>query len=220
MGDADAFARAILADPADEAPWLVFADWLDERDDPRGPFVRRYRAWAKLSPRNRAYPKHEVELFRLLAHCPAPAPILRGLRGAIWSPFSDPVAVLLFLNPGQTEPPDPPALPPTLRGVLQQYRYRFPTVLTVRSWTGHFFRGRLREDLGAMHGLGARGTFSVRGVAFAGHVAFVTSKVSGLVATPGLYSARITEEGVVGQWRVARTSMRGTFQLASDRPPS
>jgi uncharacterized protein (TIGR02996 family) len=32
--DAAAFERAILADPADRTPQLVYADWLDDHDDP------------------------------------------------------------------------------------------------------------------------------------------------------------------------------------------
>jgi uncharacterized protein (TIGR02996 family) len=35
------FLRAIAARPADDAPRLVYADWLEERDDPRAKFVRR-----------------------------------------------------------------------------------------------------------------------------------------------------------------------------------
>ena len=38
--DDRAFIRAILADPSDDAPRLVYADWLDERGDVRGPFLR------------------------------------------------------------------------------------------------------------------------------------------------------------------------------------
>jgi uncharacterized protein (TIGR02996 family) len=38
--DGDRLLRTILADPADDAPRLVLADWLDERDDPRGEFIR------------------------------------------------------------------------------------------------------------------------------------------------------------------------------------
>jgi uncharacterized protein (TIGR02996 family) len=36
----DAFLRAILADPDDEAPRLIYSDWLDERGDPRAEFLR------------------------------------------------------------------------------------------------------------------------------------------------------------------------------------
>jgi uncharacterized protein (TIGR02996 family) len=38
--DDRAFIRAILADPSDDAPRLVYADWLDERGDVRGRFLR------------------------------------------------------------------------------------------------------------------------------------------------------------------------------------
>lgn len=34
------FLRAILANPAELTAWLAYADWLDERDDPRAEFVR------------------------------------------------------------------------------------------------------------------------------------------------------------------------------------
>jgi uncharacterized protein (TIGR02996 family) len=38
--DDRAFIRAIFADPCDDAPRLVYADWLDERGDIRGRFLR------------------------------------------------------------------------------------------------------------------------------------------------------------------------------------
>ena len=40
MGDEEAFLQVIAAAPADDAPRLVYADWLDERDDPRGAYLR------------------------------------------------------------------------------------------------------------------------------------------------------------------------------------
>jgi uncharacterized protein (TIGR02996 family) len=36
----DALLDAILADPDDDSPRLVYADWLDERGNPRGEFIR------------------------------------------------------------------------------------------------------------------------------------------------------------------------------------
>jgi uncharacterized protein (TIGR02996 family) len=36
----DDFLRAILAEPGDDGLRLVYADWLDERDDPRGAYLR------------------------------------------------------------------------------------------------------------------------------------------------------------------------------------
>src|SRR5262249_2791077 len=37
----DTFIQAILADPQEEANWLVYADWLEERGDPRAALYRR-----------------------------------------------------------------------------------------------------------------------------------------------------------------------------------
>ncbi|MDB5313301.1 MAG: hypothetical protein JWO38_7503 [Gemmataceae bacterium] len=40
MSDRESFLRAIRATPDDDTPRLVFADWLDDRGDPLGEFVR------------------------------------------------------------------------------------------------------------------------------------------------------------------------------------
>jgi len=40
MTDDRAFLASLLADPADAARWLVYADWLDDRGDPRGEYLR------------------------------------------------------------------------------------------------------------------------------------------------------------------------------------
>jgi uncharacterized protein (TIGR02996 family) len=36
----EAFIRAIVDSPGDDLPRLVYADWLDDRDDPRGAYLR------------------------------------------------------------------------------------------------------------------------------------------------------------------------------------
>jgi uncharacterized protein (TIGR02996 family) len=43
-----AFLAAIRDDPEDDAPRLVFADWLEERGDCRGEFLRVQCALARL----------------------------------------------------------------------------------------------------------------------------------------------------------------------------
>lgn len=40
MTEEDAFFAAILAAPRDDTPRLVFADWLDEQEDPRSELLR------------------------------------------------------------------------------------------------------------------------------------------------------------------------------------
>ena len=42
MPDHPAFLRAILADPADDTPRLVYADWLDEQVDPVAPAMAEF----------------------------------------------------------------------------------------------------------------------------------------------------------------------------------
>jgi uncharacterized protein (TIGR02996 family) len=39
----EAFLADVVAHPNDATPWLVFADWLEERDDPRGELVRLWQ---------------------------------------------------------------------------------------------------------------------------------------------------------------------------------
>jgi uncharacterized protein (TIGR02996 family) len=45
--DDEAFIRAIVDSPGDDTPRLVYADWLDDRDDPRGAYLRAEREWAR-----------------------------------------------------------------------------------------------------------------------------------------------------------------------------
>jgi uncharacterized protein (TIGR02996 family) len=47
MTEDEAFIRTIVDRPGDDLPRLVYADWLDERDDPRGAYLRAEAEWAK-----------------------------------------------------------------------------------------------------------------------------------------------------------------------------
>jgi uncharacterized protein (TIGR02996 family) len=40
IGDEEAFIRAIHESPKDELNWLVYADWLQDHDDPLGELIR------------------------------------------------------------------------------------------------------------------------------------------------------------------------------------
>jgi uncharacterized protein (TIGR02996 family) len=50
MTEEDALLQAISAEPEDDAPRLVYADWLEERGDPRGEFIRLECALARADP--------------------------------------------------------------------------------------------------------------------------------------------------------------------------
>src|SRR5437016_1680130 len=43
------FWSAIAEAPQDEVPRLIFADWLEARNDPRGPLLREQRYWHHLN---------------------------------------------------------------------------------------------------------------------------------------------------------------------------
>ncbi len=50
MNEEAAFLKAIAKNPKDETARLVFADWLQDRDDPRAPWVRDAIIWEWMKP--------------------------------------------------------------------------------------------------------------------------------------------------------------------------
>jgi uncharacterized protein (TIGR02996 family) len=66
--DDRAFLRGIMSNPAELTAWLVYADWLDEHDDPaRAEFIRVQCERARLpedSPQRRGLLEREEALFR------------------------------------------------------------------------------------------------------------------------------------------------------------
>jgi uncharacterized protein (TIGR02996 family) len=64
MTDA-AFFQAILDNPDDRSLPLVYADWLEERGDPRAEFLRVQAELAKLERRDPRRPEREPRLWEL-----------------------------------------------------------------------------------------------------------------------------------------------------------
>jgi uncharacterized protein (TIGR02996 family) len=46
MSEEESFILAIASSPGDHVQRLVYADWLDDRSDPRGPYLRAEAEWA------------------------------------------------------------------------------------------------------------------------------------------------------------------------------
>jgi uncharacterized protein (TIGR02996 family) len=67
VNEDEAFIRAIVDNPGDDLPRLVYADWLDDRDDPRGPYLRAEHEWAK-PWRAGERPRENAELHKLAAN--------------------------------------------------------------------------------------------------------------------------------------------------------
>jgi uncharacterized protein (TIGR02996 family) len=82
MNEDEAFIRAIVDAPGDDHTRLVYADWLDDRADPRGTYLREEVEWAKLSPRSRKRKPAEKKL-RTLAKKADPVWIARVSRPPI-----------------------------------------------------------------------------------------------------------------------------------------
>src|SRR6266511_6221714 len=67
MRQEDAFLQAVLDEPDDDAPRLIYADWLEERGDPRGEFIRVQCALARLPPDDPRRPELRAREQALLA---------------------------------------------------------------------------------------------------------------------------------------------------------
>jgi uncharacterized protein (TIGR02996 family) len=65
MEDEQTFIQAILANPTDGAPRLVFADWLEERGDPRGELLRIQTALTELPRKDKRYAGCQKQLNKL-----------------------------------------------------------------------------------------------------------------------------------------------------------
>jgi uncharacterized protein (TIGR02996 family) len=91
----DVFLREILANPADEAPWLIYSDWLGEQGDPRAVLYRRPRfangmgMKFALVPRGNFWMGHREEQSRVtiekefyLAVCPVTQGQWRAVMGS------------------------------------------------------------------------------------------------------------------------------------------
>jgi uncharacterized protein (TIGR02996 family) len=66
MNHDEAFLQAILEAPDDEAPRLIYADWLEEQGDPRGELIRLETQLARMSaddPERPALEERERRLF-------------------------------------------------------------------------------------------------------------------------------------------------------------
>lgn len=53
--DDETFIRALRERPDDETTRLVYADWLDDRSDPRAEYLRAEAAWVALPPSDEQY---------------------------------------------------------------------------------------------------------------------------------------------------------------------
>lgn len=143
MSDDEAFLRMIVANPGDDAPRLIYADWLEERDDPRGTYLRAECEWAK--PWRLEVKAPEPEVLLPLATLLDPLWVYRVSR--------PPVGVccdhITLTNPR------PPVMPKFLDGMERRLKLKLPAehrafLLNcnggVPDRTGYFTKGMPRDN--------------------------------------------------------------------------
>ena len=65
MTDEEALIASIRANPGDDLPRLIYADWLDERDHPGGQYLRRELELSHLPLRGGKAPALRREMIEL-----------------------------------------------------------------------------------------------------------------------------------------------------------
>jgi type VI secretion system protein ImpC len=101
MTDNDAFLRAIRDNPGDDAPRLVYADWLEEQGDPRGEFIHTQIALTRGGndrPHEVALRRRERELLEHFGDAWARPVTARGVPATFRRGFPEPAE-------GTGEPP-------------------------------------------------------------------------------------------------------------------
>jgi uncharacterized protein (TIGR02996 family) len=70
MTEDESFLRTLLADPGDRVSRLVYADWLDDRADPRAEFLRIEARLAGLPREDATYPELRRRMLQLQSALP------------------------------------------------------------------------------------------------------------------------------------------------------
>jgi uncharacterized protein (TIGR02996 family) len=133
-----AFLRAIAEAPEDDAPRLVYADWLDERNDPRAEYLR-------VEHRGRADPDAERDRLAALSARLDPVWLQAVHHGHLWPDWC------LVLQARLSYPPEAAAALQAGLGLAEAESVdlvrRLPSELRrgLNYWAAH----RLREACGA-----------------------------------------------------------------------
>jgi uncharacterized protein (TIGR02996 family) len=204
MNQLDGLVEHLLEQPDDSPRALVLADWLEEHQETeRAELFRLLVEWAGLEDEWKRN-KLAARFKRILCSRPDLARPLKPLfrTGLPW--MAEPAALTLFLTAGLISVADSvlvSGIP--WEGELHQPPHSFPTVLTVRRREGNQFEGSMTQDFSSMFGTTVTGQFTFRGVVGRAHVAFVTYRMRGMAAGPGLYQFRLERFcRLEGTWRV------------------
>jgi uncharacterized protein (TIGR02996 family) len=150
MPDADTFLRAVLEKPDDDAPRLIYADWLDENGDPeRAEFIRLQCALAARQPvRGRDANPNFLAMLRREDQ-------LLERHAATWqAPFESGRNLSLTFRRGFVE--NVVADAHTFVQIAEELFRRSPVRhlrLTWKDFEPHYERGRFLQTIAAVHQL-------------------------------------------------------------------
>jgi uncharacterized protein (TIGR02996 family) len=227
MTDLDRLLAAAIEQPADPAPRLVLADWLEEHGDATG----RVRAdLVRWQVRREATAQGEQkELDRQAREALRQHPQLKGFLRPILArhraePLSlGPALVTALCAPLASAGEEPFPAGSTWRGLLHLDSARYPTTLTIRQRDGTAFSGDMTQDFSSLLAtysdlfaalLDAGATFYFRGAVVGERMTFATHRVTGMGAWPGLYELRLSPGGRVrGPWWLPVDGRRGELVL-------
>jgi uncharacterized protein (TIGR02996 family) len=219
MNQAGGLLEAVLEQPEEPAHWLILADWLEEQGDAdslvRAELLRLRTEWANAAGDDTRQKKADKSAVALLTERPALIGALHPLLERRFRVLASPRALALFLLADHAAiVPRPLTAGSTWEGELIQRPYAFPTTLWLRKRDGNRFEGDMKEDFRALYGSAVKGTFYFRGVVAGPHVAFVTWRMRGAAAGPGLYQFRVSQrKRWTGTWGVGDGTRHGKMWL-------
>jgi uncharacterized protein (TIGR02996 family) len=217
MNQADGLLAGALERPEGPAPWLVLSDWLEEQGDPvslaRAELLRLRAEWIGADEARQK--EADERASAILTERPTLIGHLHPLLALGFRVLAAPTALALFLLADHASVLSGPlAAGTTWEGELKQRPYAFPTTLWLRKREGNRFEGDMKEDFTAMYGAAVDGTFHFRGAVVGAHVAFVTWRMEGAAAGPGLYQFRVSRrKRWSGTWGVGAGTWKGTMWL-------
>src|SRR5436190_11101373 len=84
MSDEQGFLEQLRAEPGDEVTRLVYADWLQERGDVRGEYLRLEQELGTLQENDPRHSATEVRLLEMMQELPADWLAVAGRRFDVW----------------------------------------------------------------------------------------------------------------------------------------
>jgi uncharacterized protein (TIGR02996 family) len=98
MSEEQGFLETLAANPGDDATRLVYADWLDERGDPLGSYLRLEIELARLAEHDARTAALEAQLQQLRSGIPSELAEVAGKRWDVWLLAYEPVQKIAVIK--------------------------------------------------------------------------------------------------------------------------